>query len=144
MFLISTNNILFKDAESLENLGKVKTIIFDKTGTITKGSPVVEKVTSCGDLSQEEVLKIVASIEKNSEHPLAEAIVNDAKNKKINLLNTEEFISYTGLGVKGKIDGKEGALTKKAYKELQNKYFFRKKDKQAEYYSFKEVVVIIL
>ena len=107
MSVSATNNILFKDAESLENLGKVKTIIFDKTGTITKGTPVVEKVTSCGNLSQEEVLKIVASIESNSEHPLAEAIVNDAKNKSINLLNTEDFISFTGLGVKGKINGKE-------------------------------------
>ena len=107
MSVSATNNILFKDAESLENLGKVKTIIFDKTGTITKGTPAVEKVTSCGNLSQEEVLKIVASIESNSEHPLAEAIVNDAKNKNINLLNTEDFISFTGLGVKGKINGKE-------------------------------------
>ena len=51
MSVSATNNILFKDAESLENLGKVKTIIFDKTGTITKGTPVVEKVTSCGNLS---------------------------------------------------------------------------------------------
>ena len=107
MSVSATNNILFKDAESLENLGKVKTIIFDKTGTITKGTPVVEKVTSYGNLSTEEVLKIVASIEQKSEHPLAVAIVNEANKRCIKLENNEEFISYTGLGVKGIINEKE-------------------------------------
>ncbi len=107
MSVSATNNILFKDAESLENLGKVKTIIFDKTGTITKGTPVVEKVTTCGNLTQDEVLKIVASIEKNSEHPLAVAIVNAAIKKGIFLIDALEFHSFTGLGVKGKINDKE-------------------------------------
>ena len=107
MSVSATNNILFKDAESLENLGKVKTIIFDKTGTITKGTPVVEKVATYGNLSTEEVLKIVASIEQKSEHPLAVAIVNEANKRSIKLENTEGFISYTGLGVKGIINEKE-------------------------------------
>ena len=107
MSVSATNNILFKDAESLENLGKVDTIIFDKTGTITKGEPIVESIKSYGILSNNELLQIVASIEQNSEHPLAVAIVNHAKKNNISLLNTTNFSSITGLGVKGIINNKE-------------------------------------
>lgn len=92
--------ILVKDAGSLEILSKIKSIIFDKTGTLTEGKPVV---TDIGSL---EILRLAASLEVGSEHPLAEAIVNDAKEKGITLERVEEFKSVTGQGVEGNINGK--------------------------------------
>lgn len=94
------NGILFKSAESLELLHLVDTVVLDKTGTITEGKP---KVTDCISLIEEkELLKIAGSLEKNSEHPLAEAVLEKAEGMQ--LLNVEEFISVSGRGVKGKID----------------------------------------
>lgn len=104
--------ILVKDAGSLEVLSKIKSIIFDKTGTLTKGKPAVTDVTSL------EVLKLAASLEVASEHPLAEAVVNDAKEKGISLEKVEEFKAITGQGVEGNINGK--------------KYFFGKNDIKSE------------
>jgi len=99
--------ILIKDAESLETLSKVDTIVLDKTGTITKGKPEVTDIVIIDkSFSENEILKIAASVEKLSEHPLASAIVDNAKLKNINLIDVKEFTSYEGIGVKAIIDGK--------------------------------------
>ena len=98
------NGILFKSAESLETLHLVDTVVFDKTGTITKGNISVTDIYSLID--EKELLKIAGSIEKSSEHPLGEAIVKKAKEENIKLEDSKEFESISGRGVKGKINNK--------------------------------------
>lgn len=97
------NGILIKSASSLQLAHKIQTIIFDKTGTLTKGQPRVTDVISYGK-AQNEVLQLAASVEKNSEHPLAEAIVKAAKEKNLSLKEVGDFDSITGKGVSGRID----------------------------------------
>ncbi|MFS8130669.1 MAG: heavy metal translocating P-type ATPase, partial [Candidatus Dojkabacteria bacterium] len=99
------NGILIKDAESLEKFHKVDTIVTDKTGTITKGKPEVTEIISMNNLSENEILKIIASLEKLSEHPLAEAIVNKAKESNIEMKKVEDFKIIEGKGLTGKVDG---------------------------------------
>ncbi|HKC04993.1 MAG TPA: heavy metal translocating P-type ATPase, partial [Patescibacteria group bacterium] len=98
--------ILIKNANTLEILGKIKAIIFDKTGTITKGK--LEMVNEI----ENKYLKIAASLEVGSEHPVAEAILQKAKNKKFSLLKVEKFRSLSGKGVEGIIDNKKYFLGK--------------------------------
>ncbi|MDR3519440.1 MAG: heavy metal translocating P-type ATPase [Candidatus Pacebacteria bacterium] len=101
------HGILIKDAESLETAHKINTIIFDKTGTLTKGEPEVTDIISFGSMNKNELLKLAGSIEKGSEHSLAEAIVKDVENKKIILSKVEKFKAIPGHGVEGIIDGKK-------------------------------------
>ncbi|MDT2731469.1 heavy metal translocating P-type ATPase [Streptococcus parauberis] len=97
------NGILFKGGDYLENLHHVHTIVFDKTGTITQGKPVLTKLTIfSGD--EQSVLVEMASVEQDSEHPISRAILNKAKKENLNLLPVTEFESITGLGVKGMVD----------------------------------------
>ncbi|MHB1346332.1 MAG: heavy metal translocating P-type ATPase [Candidatus Humimicrobiaceae bacterium] len=100
------NGILIKNAESLEKLHKINTIVVDKTGTITKGKPEVTDIilTDTGG-SINHVLSLLASLEKNSEHPLAVAVVEKAEQEKIDLLKTEDFENIEGKGLKGTIGG---------------------------------------
>ena len=100
------NGILIKGGEALETTHKIKTVIFDKTGTITEGKPQVTDVVST-TLDKDTLLKLTASAEKSSEHPLGEAIVRDAEEKGMVLLPLEEFESITGRGIRVKVDGKE-------------------------------------
>jgi Cu+-exporting ATPase len=100
------NGILIKNSESLELAHKIGTIIFDKTGTITKGEPIVSSVYSIA-IDEAELIKLTASLEQRSEHPLAQAIVNYAKQKNISLSDVQDFESLSGMGVKGKIEGKK-------------------------------------
>ncbi len=97
------NGILIKGGEPLESALKINTIIFDKTGTITKGKPEVTDVISFTDYTKDEILSIAAGLEKHSEHPLAEAIYSHAKTKSINLPATESFKVIPGHGVSGNI-----------------------------------------
>lgn len=101
----ATNGILIKSAESLEQLHLVDTVVLDKTGTITTGKTKVTDVFSL--IEEKELLKIVGSLEKNSSHPLAEAIIEKTKQEKIDLLEVEEFSSVSGRGVKANIEGKQ-------------------------------------
>src|SRR5699024_7012632 len=94
--------LLFKNAESLENLHKVDTILLDKTGTITEGKPVVTDIVT--DMDQDEFLQIAASIEHLSEHPLSDAIIAFANEKSIENLDVNDFESLTGRGIRAKID----------------------------------------
>lgn len=96
------SGILFKGGEHLENTHQLTTIVFDKTGTITKGKPEVTDFT--GD---ESLLQLVASAEKSSEHPLAEAVVTYAQNKNMELMETEQFEAIPGHGIRAVVDGKE-------------------------------------
>lgn len=97
------HGILIKGGEPLEGASKVNTIIFDKTGTITKGKPEVTDIEDLGELDEDEVLSISASLEKQSEHPLAEAIYSYAQEEGVALEDVEKFAAIPGHGVKGVI-----------------------------------------
>ena len=99
----SKKGILIKTSEALENAHKIKTICFDKTGTLTKGELTISKIYNYSNLKENEIIKIVASIENKSEHPIARAIVNEAKNQNIELEDVEEFKSIPGYGVSANI-----------------------------------------
>ncbi|MEO0255433.1 MAG: heavy metal translocating P-type ATPase [candidate division WOR-3 bacterium] len=99
--------ILIRNGEALETLKKINTIIFDKTGTLTKGKPEVESVITFNNIKEEELILYAASAEKNSEHPLAKAILNYAEKIKINLIEPEKFESFPGKGIRAIIKGKE-------------------------------------
>lgn len=100
------NGILIKGGEPLEAACKINTIVFDKTGTITKGKPEVTDTQSFSDLDEDELLGLAASLEKQSEHPLAEAIYNYAKEEATPLQEVHSFKAIPGHGVQGEIDGK--------------------------------------
>lgn len=100
------NGLLIKGGESLEIANKIKLVVFDKTGTITKGKPEVTNIIT-SNISENDLLRIIASLENVSEHPLAEAIVAHAKNKNINLVEPTDFKSLAGHGVSGKVDNQE-------------------------------------
>jgi len=103
----ASNGILIKSAEALESLHTVSTVVLDKTGTITEGKPVVTDIITKGSESEERLLQIAASIESFSEHPLAEAILEKAKERGISLRNVDNFNSISGRGIVGIIDGKQ-------------------------------------
>ena len=98
--------VLFKNAESIELMRKVTALVVDKTGTLTEGRPKLVTVKPENDIQETIFLSMIASLEKGSEHPLAQAIVNGVKEKGITLLDVSEFESVTGKGVKGTIDNK--------------------------------------
>lgn len=102
--IAAENGIIIKNAASLQVAHEIKQIIFDKTGTLTVGKPRVTDIVSYTQ-SREEILKLAASLEKNSEHPLADAIVNEANAGKIPLLQARQFDSLPGKGIAGQIDG---------------------------------------
>ena len=100
------NGILIKNAESLEKLHKVNTIVVDKTGTVTNGRPVVTDInlqTTNFNLQSKQLLQITASLEKKSEHPLAEAILEKAKLERVELLDVQDFENLEGKGLRGKL-----------------------------------------
>ena len=106
--------VLFKNAESVELMRKVTTLVIDKTGTLTEGKPKLMSVVAISKLSEQEIIYFAASIEKASEHPLAAAIVEGAVDRDIKLGDVEDFKSLTGKGVQGQIDGKQVAFGNKA------------------------------
>lgn len=102
--------ILIRNGEALQQSSKLTTIILDKTGTITKGKPTVTGLFPAEDWNQQKLLQWSASIEAGSEHPLAEAIVTAAKEKKLAMLNAQQFVAVTGKGVKATIEDKQVLL----------------------------------
>jgi Cu2+-exporting ATPase len=104
------SGVLVKDARAIEEMNKVDTLIIDKTGTITEGKPSLKGFKSLGKLGNEEILMLAASIDANSEHPLAEAIVKGAKEKNIGLIKMDKFESITGKGVQAMYKGKKIGL----------------------------------
>ena len=106
--------ILIKSGEALEKLNEIDTIVFDKTGTLTEGSPKVIDIISIGNaLSKDEILKIAASMEVNSEHPLGKAVYDEAKEKNVELYEVKKFLSISGRGVIGEIEEKKYLLGNK-------------------------------
>lgn len=98
------NGILIKSAESLETLHLIDTVVLDKTGTITEGKPSIVNITSLSNLSEIELLKLAASLEAKSEHPLANAFLEESKKQNIDLIEVNKFESITGKGIKAIID----------------------------------------
>jgi Cu+-exporting ATPase len=102
--------VLFKSAEAIEILRKVEVLVIDKTGTITEGEPRLTTVETTGAFSESEVLKYAASLERESEHPLASAIVQDAKNRGLSFDKMDNFQSITGKGAKAQVSGHSMAI----------------------------------
>jgi Cu+-exporting ATPase len=113
----ATTGVLMKHAEALEQMEKVNTLVVDKTGTLTEGKPRLMSMNSISDLTEDDLLRFVASLERNSEHPLAAAIVNGAKDKGLELWEAEDFQSRTGKGVTGNVHGKKMALGTRKFLE---------------------------
>ena len=106
----ATQGILFRDARAIENLKKIDTLIVDKTGTLTEGKPRFNAVISAEGFGEEEVLRLAASLDQGSEHPLAEAIVSAARERGLALTPPESFESSTGIGVRGTLAGRKVML----------------------------------
>jgi len=102
--------VLIKNAEALERFARVDTLIVDKTGTLTEGKPKLVAVLPEAGHDEAEVLRLAASLERGSEHPLAEAIVKGAEARGVEMVKAEDFEAVTGMGVKGVVDGKAVAL----------------------------------
>jgi Cu+-exporting ATPase len=98
--------VLIKNAEALERMEKVNTLVVDKTGTLTEGKPKVVSIVPATGFDENEILRLAASVERASEHPLADAIVRSAKERHLDLSKVQEFDSPTGKGATGKVDGK--------------------------------------
>ena len=106
----ATNGVLFRDAAAIENLRRIDTLIVDKTGTLTEGRPAFEKAVATSGFTDAEVLRLAASLDQGSEHPLAAAIVAAAREQELTLAKPEQFDSESGIGVHGSVEGKALAL----------------------------------
>src|SRR3546814_9840465 len=102
----ATQGVLFRDAAAIENFRKVDTLIVDKTGTLTEGRPAFEQAIPAGDADADEVLRLAASLDQGSEHPLADAIVNAAREQGLSLSAVHDFASATGIGLQGREIGR--------------------------------------
>lgn len=112
--------VLMKSGEALETAHQIKTIVFDKTGTITEGRPKVTDIVTTDTVNEAELLQLSASAEKGSEHPLGEAIVNAAKDKNIEFINIENFEAIPGHGIEVMIQGKNMLLGNKKLMDSRN------------------------
>ena len=106
----ATQGILFRDAAAIERLREVDTLIVDKTGTLTEGRPAFERVLAAPGIAEDEVLRLAASLDQGSEHPLADAIVRAARERGLALDKAEQFESASGIGVRGTVGGQRLAL----------------------------------
>ena len=113
----ATSGVLFRDAAAIENLRKIDTLIVDKTGTLTEGRPTFERAVAVPGIAEDEVLRLAASLDQGSEHPLAAAIVAAAKERSLTLDKPEQFDSESGIGVRGTVAGKALALGNTALME---------------------------
>ena len=106
----ATSGVLFRDAEALETLRRIDTLVVDKTGTLTVGHPVFDRALAVAPFREDDVLRIAASVDQGSEHPLANAIVEAARRRGLPLAKAESFESTTGIGVRGNVEGHDVAL----------------------------------
>jgi len=106
----ATSGVLFKDAEAIERFRRIDTLIVDKTGTLTEGHPAYRDAVGADGVAPAEVLRIAASLDQGSEHPLAAAIVAEARRRDMPLATVDGFDSVTGFGVRGRIEGHDAAL----------------------------------
>jgi Cu+-exporting ATPase len=110
----ATAGVLVKNAEALETLEKIDTLVLDKTGTLTEGKPRLVSVAAGGSLSETDLLRLAGSLEKGSEHPLAAAIVKGAQERKVQLTDAADFHYATGKGLAGRVDGRQVLLGNRA------------------------------
>jgi len=115
----ATQGILFRDAAAIEDMRKIDTLIVDKTGTLTEGKPAFHSVAAVPGGNEQEVLRIAASIDQGSEHPLAHAIVTEARTRGLSLAKPETFESSSGIGVRGVVEGKHIALGNTALMDIE-------------------------
>ncbi|MCR5882287.1 heavy metal translocating P-type ATPase [Rhizobacter sp. J219] len=113
----ATSGVLFRDAAAIENLRKIDTLIVDKTGTLTEGRPTFERAVAAPGFAEDEVLRLAASLDQGSEHPLAAAIAAAAKDRGLALDKPEQFDSESGIGVRGVVAGRSLALGNTALME---------------------------
>ncbi len=113
----ATQGVLFRDAAAIENMRKIDTLIIDKTGTLTEGRPSFERAVPVAGGNADEVLRLAASLDQGSEHPLAETIVRAARERGMNLDKPEDFESGSGIGVRGQVGGRRLALGNTALME---------------------------
>ena len=129
------NGVLIKNAEALEKMNKVDTLIVDKTGTITEGKPTVEIVGAFGvDFSEKDVLQYIVSLNSLSEHPLAEATVKYGKEQQVQILKADGFNAVTGKGVEGNVNGKKTALGNTKMMEEANAILLGEMESEAQTY----------
>ncbi|HBL46253.1 MAG TPA: copper-transporting ATPase, partial [Planctomycetaceae bacterium] len=112
--------ILIKNAEVLETLEKVDTLVVDKTGTLTEGQPRLTECVSAAGYSEADLLQIAASVEQHSEHPLSQAVVVAAKERDLKLAEVSDFDSVTGAGVTGTVNGKRVLVGSAAFLQEQS------------------------
>lgn len=122
--------ILIKASEALENAHKVKTIVFDKTGTLTKGNLIVSKIFNYTDMSNDDILKIVSSVENKSEHPIARAIIGEANNRGIKKIEVSNFKTIAGQGVSGELNEKEYLVGNRKLMQENNVFFDKMEDER--------------
>jgi Cu+-exporting ATPase len=115
----ATQGILFRDAAAIEGLRRINTLIVDKTGTLTEGKPAFHSVAAVPGADEQEVLRIAAGIDQGSEHPLAHAIVAEARRRGLALARPETFESSSGIGVRGKVEGRRVALGNTALMDIE-------------------------
>ncbi len=106
--------VLFRDAQAIEQLRTIDTLIVDKTGTLTEGRPAFRDTISIEGFEPDDLLRLAGSLEQGSEHPLAEAILSETKRRGLSLTRAQEFVSITGQGVRGRLEGREVALGNQA------------------------------
>jgi Cu+-exporting ATPase len=106
----ATHGVLFRDAAAIEKFCQINTLLIDKTGTLTEGKPKFDRAIAAAGYSEEEVLRLAASLDQGSEHPLAEAIVRAARDQKLHMEKADAFESVTGIGVRGVVNGKKMEL----------------------------------
>jgi len=116
----ATNGILIKDAAALENAHKVTAVVFDKTGTLTEGKPRVTDIVMSEGFTKENVLPLVLSIEKQSEHPLAQAIIQDFRDKRITEYEAKDFLAHRGKGIEATVNGKSVLVGTQLFLSEQN------------------------
>ena len=116
----ATQGVLFRDAAAIEDLRKVDVLIVDKTGTLTEGKPAFDSVVAAPGFTEDEVLRIAASLDQGSEHPLAHAIVAEARRRELALTRAETFESASGIGVRGSVDQSRVILGNTALMDMES------------------------
>lgn len=139
------NGVLIKNAEALEKMEKVDTLIVDKTGTLTEGKPTVEKVIAFGDsFSENEIIQSIVSLNSQSEHPLAHATLKYGKENGVKISKPDSFIAVSGKGVEGVVEGKKAALGNAEMMKYASANLSPEMQKQAESYQEKAKTVSYL
>jgi len=106
----ATRGVLFRDAAAIEALRRIDTLVVDKTGTLTEGRPAFYRAIAAADWKEDDVLRVAASLDQAAEHPLAQAIVSEARKRELRLVEPESFETTAGIGVRGKVEGKSIAI----------------------------------